>query len=102
MPILIKHRKYVSFTSLKGVKDLILKSTNKPLKLLHAAWNNNKENMEPIKGYIHMFCCHERDKLVRDIENIIIFDENNTKSTATIIQRGMDNCDWKFILTSDI
>ena len=95
------------FISLYGVKDIILKSTHKPMKLLHLNFikniNNTKsENMyTPRKGYMHMFCFHENDHIVNYLKEIGI----HTDTTASLIHCNMDNvkpCDWDFIQTSEI
>lgn len=100
MPIISEHRGNISFLSLTGIKDLILKSTNKPLPILHVQWgkDNQTELINPIEGYTYMFCCLEGDKMYNELtDNNII-----TDISATIIHYNMDNCDWKFILTSEI
>ncbi len=112
----------LSYLSLYGIKDLILKSDNKPIKLYHVQWGNKninenkKHNMESnaihtkiisdsqylYDQYVHleqyMFCSPINDELTKALKHIGI----TTNITATIIHYNMDNCDWKFILTSDI
>ena len=90
----------IAYLSLKGVKDIILQSTLKPMKLLHVQWGrNNKYNTtQPQPGYTHMFCLHENDPLKKILDKYNI----KTDTTATIVQYNMDNVDWSFILTSDI
>lgn len=101
-PIIQRHRGNISFLSLLNIKDLILKSTELPLPLLHIQWGNisNENNIiiEPIYGYTYMFCCPINDPLYSELTNNNII----TNTTAEIIQHNMDDCDWKFILTSDI
>lgn len=92
LPIIKKYRKKASFVSLKGIKDLILKSNNEPLPLLHLEYHDN--GLLPQEGSTHMFCCHESDPMFKE------FNESNI--TATIVQYGMDNFDWDFIQTSEI
>lgn len=94
----------IFYLSLNGIKDLVLQSTLKPMQLLHLQWGKNKDLITekiyllPQLGYTHMFCLHEHDPLK------LIFDKNNitTTITATIVQYGMDDMDWSFVLTSDI
>jgi hypothetical protein len=110
LPIIKKYKGDVKFTSLLGKKDLILKSTNKPMKLLHVYVDNlqfsvenlkiEKDNyyIEPIKDYTYMFCCPSKSEMYEELTKNGI----TTKITATIIHKNMDDCDWNFILTSDI
>jgi len=85
-----------SFISLRGKKDLILKSTQKPMRLLHL--HNKNIGINPQKGYTHMFCCLKNSKLYNELNKINI----TTNISANIIHHGMDNYDWRFIETSDI
>lgn len=105
LPIIIRNRGQVYFKSLVGIKNLILKSTNNPMNLLHIQYNkiypyNLNENVttNPIKNFTHMFCCPKNDIMYSELLNIGII----TDITATIIHYNMDNSDWRFIMTSDI
>jgi hypothetical protein len=103
LPIISFNRGSICFVSLLGIKDLILKSTQKPMKLLHLHWGEEKEKSgiiypNPIKEYVHMFCCPASDPMALQLKNIGI----RTDVTATILHYRMDQSDWKFILTSDI
>lgn len=93
LPIFKKYRGDISFVNNTGVKDIILKSTNKPMKLLHVVWGN-KGLITPIIGYNYMFCSPINDIMTRYLPY--------TNTTATIISCGMHDCDWKFIVTSEI
>lgn len=97
-PIIERHRGNISFLSLLKIKDLILKSTGSPLPLLHIQWGDDVNIIQPISGYTYMFCCPINDPLYSELTNNNII----TNTTAEIIQHNMDDCDWKFILTSDI
>jgi hypothetical protein len=96
-PLLQKYRSDISFTSLHMIKDLTLKSTNKPMNILHLQWSpkNKIKSFVPIKNYKHMFCLPITDPLIK-LLNI------KTDITATIIHNNMDNYDWSFIETSEI
>lgn len=100
--IIKKYRGYLSYTSLRGIKDLILDSTNKPMDILHVNWlhneNINNEFSQPKREYTHMFCCHENDPMYYEL----LINNITTNITATIVHSNMDNSDWSFILTSDI
>lgn len=97
MPILKFHRKRVSFSSLDGIKNLKL-SSGKNMELLHAQWNITGKYMHPVNGYTHMFCCVSKDKMVKGLKDLGIV----TDISATIVQHGMDDVDWSFVLTSEI
>ena len=96
LPIIKKYKGSINFLSLKGKKDLILKSTNIPINLLHLQYGNG--NQEPIPDYTYMFCCVKKSHLYHELKL------NNIKTdiTADIIHYNMNNYNWDFILTSDI
>lgn len=103
--ILTKHRGDISYLSLLNTKDLILQSTGLPMPLLHVQWTNDSNNDDikittvyPLKDYVYMFCVPMNDPLYVELTEIGV----TTNTTAQIIYHNMDNCDWKFILTSDI
>ncbi|AYV78563.1 MAG: hypothetical protein Edafosvirus18_12 [Edafosvirus sp.] len=105
-PIIERYMGPLYYISLLGIKDLVLESNKKPMKLLHVNYNgiaNFKKNrnaytFRPLRGYTHMFCCHENSPLFKQLtKNNII-----TDISATIIHYNMDNCDWKFLQTSEI
>lgn len=99
-PLLIEYRGAISYLSLQGVKDLRLQSTGQILPLLHVQWGSTAQpgQTAPQPGYVHMFCSPQDDELA-----IAIAARNiHPSATATVISHGMDNSDWRFILTSDI
>jgi hypothetical protein len=99
-PLLVQHRGDISYLSLQGVKDLKLQSTGQILPLLHVHWGKsvNKGNLEPIQGYTHMFCVPEKDELA-----VLLAKQGiHPNATASVVSHGMDESDWRFILTSDI
>ena len=116
LPIVKKYRGNISFLSLNGIKDLILKSTGEPMKLLHLQWTNDSENdsenytgkgkdktntdniNDLKKDYTYMFCCPKNDPMYKELKKVNI----ETEISATIIHYNMDDCDWKFIMTSEI
>jgi len=92
------------FVSSANKKDLILKSTNKPMEILHINFNKYKFNatydnfyLEPLKDHMYMFCLHENNKLVKVLKNKRI----TTDVTAKIFHNNMKS-DFGFIQTSDI
>lgn len=103
MPIIYKHRGLFCFVSLLGIKDIILKSNRQPMPLLHVHWGAEPERADhtyqyPVPKYTHMFCCPAWDPMVIELASVNI----TTQVTATILHCNMDQCDWKFILTSSI
>lgn len=99
LPLVERHRGKVSFLSLNGIKDIILKSTGKPLKLLHAQFGPMAVhgNAKPEPKATHMFCALESDPLAQEVQKIFTH-----SATATIISHRMKDNDWKWVLTSDI
>lgn len=102
--ILEHYKGKIFFNNMNNYKKLIMKSTNKPLKLLHVNYykniiNNNNENIDIIikEDYLYMFCLHSNDKL-----NYILKKNNIvTEITASIIH-NLDCDNWDFIQTSEI
>lgn len=99
-PLLSEHRGEISYLSLRGIKDLRLQSSGEILPLLHVQWGSSAQegNSEPILGYAHMFCVPAND----DLAMLLAAKEIYPNATASVISHGMDQCDWRFILTSDI
>lgn len=97
-----KFKGKVGSVSLKGVKDIILQSTQKPMRLNHLVFNTENEVScydEKLEADdIFMFCTKEGSILNNELTSIGI----KTSSTATIIHHGMENWDWEFINTSEI
>lgn len=100
-PILEKHRGTISYLSLRGMKDIVLRSTGQPMTLLHAqfgpaavAGTANRE-----EGAVHMFCSPAQDPLAVEISNNL---KIAASASATIISHRMDGNDWRWVLTSDI
>lgn len=108
IPIIIKNRGNIYFKSLSGIKDIILKSTNQPMNILHVQYYNLvthqlpsmnfKFEPNPQKNSKHMFCCLKNDIMYYQLNKINIF----TNVSATIIHYNMHDSDWKFITTADI
>lgn len=102
--IIEKHRGPISYLNLIGQKDLILKSTNRSLPLMHVQFGQNSHvhgarlSPAPVKGFSHMFCAPAGDALSIELESLGL----RTTATASIIHHRMTGCDWRFILTSDI
>ncbi|MEA5477555.1 GNAT family N-acetyltransferase [Pseudanabaena galeata UHCC 0370] len=99
-PILMKYRGKISYLSLQGIKDLKLQSNGQMLPLLHLQWGENMPiGIEtPLTGYSHMFCVPNGDELAIALQSKGI----SPNATASLVSHGMDQSDWRFILTSDI
>ena len=99
-PILEKTKGGISYLSLKGIKDLVLESTGKAMSILHCqhGWMTKKVFENPKNNTQHMFCTPKGDELSKKLNEMKV----ETTATASVIQIGMDDWDWSFILTSDI
>ena len=100
LPDLVAARGPVSFLSLEGKKDIVLQSTGAPMPLLHVQFGALAERKldEPADGHVHMLCAPDDDPLAEALRRR----GHAPSATATLMQRGMDRCDWRFVLTSDI
>lgn len=93
----------VTYLSLDGIKDLILTSTNKTMKVYHlqhgryASPNGILLDMMPEESMC-MFCFPKNSPLEMILNNLNI----KTDITATIMSWSMKFFDWHDILTSDI
>lgn len=92
-----RHIKF-GYLSLFGVKDLIMSSTKKPMKLIHIVPENRANiTISNIDDYYYMFCLASSNPLAKKLELSGI----TPASTASVIS-NITNCDWNFILTSEI
>lgn len=99
-PLLEEHRGKISYRSLAGIKDIVLESTGRPMPLIHVHWGASAEPEldRPQPGHEHMFCAPDGDPLIGALKDRGML----PTASASIIQHGMGDCDWKFVLTSDI
>ena len=99
-PILREHFGHISYLSLRGKKDIILQSTGSRMPLLHVQFGPCAEQgrVEPLDDYVHMFCVSVDHPLLEVLRDLSIY----PSATATVIHHGMEQWDWRFILTSDI
>lgn len=90
----------LSYRSLAGLKDLVLESTGRPLPLLHVQHGPGAEpgGAAPVQGHTHMFCLVADDPLAQALaqEGLV------PSATASLLERGLEGTDWRFVLTSDI
>ncbi len=105
-PLLAQHRGDLSYRSLQGMKDLKLQRQGEVLPLLHVAWGQpiaapttaTTQHSQPQPGFTHMFCAEEQDALALELSQVGILPQ----ATASIVAHRMADCDWRFVLTSDI
>jgi hypothetical protein len=99
-PIIEQHRGAVSFLSLAGKKDLVIERTQKPLALLHVQFGARAEPglIEPQAEHVHMWCSPAADPLVGALAAAGV----GASASATIVEGGLRDYDWRTILTSDI
>jgi hypothetical protein len=101
-PLLNRHRGPICYQSLDGIKDLRLQSTGEVLPLLHVQWAApsaaGSARNHTATGFAHMFCAPSQDALAIELNKIGL----QPTATASIVAHGMKDCDWRFVLTSDI
>lgn len=95
-----KHRGPVSFLSLQGQKDFVLRSTGTVAPILHFQFGPCAQDgaTEPLPNHFHLLCVPQGDPLEGELAAL----GARPFTSASILQHGMKDCDWKFILTSDI
>jgi GNAT superfamily N-acetyltransferase len=93
----------IGYRSLQGKKDLRLQSSGQVLPLLHLEWGDalrDEDNLfwEARPGHIHLFCAPIGSPIGQEfIARSIV-----PSGTASVVSRGMEVCDWNFIMTSEI
>lgn len=110
-PLLELHRGTISVCSLRGIKDIVLQSTQTPMPLYHIEWSfGNQRDHQKIGTYVQiedvldpnavfMFCVPQTDELFGLLTAAPFCLKPN--GSASVVSSGMDS-DWKFVLTSDI
>lgn len=98
--VVVRHRGPISYLSLRGIKDIVLGSTGAPMPLLHVQFGPCAERGidAPLDGHTHMLCAPLGDALA----NELAAHGHAPGATATVISKGMDDCDFRFVLTSEI
>lgn len=90
------------FSSLAGIKDLVMKSTGKPLPVLHLEWGVQRKNEAiislPQKDNLHMWCLPENHELVSVLSQKGI----HVKASALIFHHRAGFIDWSQLRTSEI
>lgn len=90
----------VSFLSLAGKKDLLMKSSGQALPLLHIQHGPLADpagELAPKEGFSHMICTQKNSQLDQALSSRF-----SISATASILAHRMNKFDWSFILTSDI
>ena len=89
------------------MKDLVLGSTGARLPLLHLEWTTGAAPgardpsttvAEPRDGHTHMLCAPHDDPLAADLTARGLA----PTARASVIAHRMQECDWRFVLTSEI
>lgn len=99
-PVVVRLRgEAPTWRSLAGVKDIVLRSTGRPMDLLHAQLGPCADpGGAPKDGAVHMLCAPRRDALAEELRAMGIA----PSASATVFARGMGGADWRFVLTSDV
>jgi GNAT superfamily N-acetyltransferase len=99
-PFLEDHFGQISYLSLKGIKDLKMRSSGKNLPLWHVQWGEfaQPQVQEEQSEGVHMFCLPLDHPLIDQLKSLNFIPQ----ASAHVLQRGMDHIKWDFILTSDI
>ncbi|MFK7990255.1 MAG: hypothetical protein AB8I08_29815 [Sandaracinaceae bacterium] len=94
------HRGPLSYLSLRGVKDVVLASTGAPMPLLHVQFGpcaeTGQADVQP--GAVHMFCSPRGDALTDALLTRGVPED----ASAAVVQHGMGEADFRFVLTSEI
>lgn len=103
LPNLQKTHGKIGYRSLQGKKDLRLQKTKSLIPLLHLEWGEalmDDENLswDPIPGYLHLLCTPAGSPIDQHLSDQSIV----PSGTASVVSRGMEDCDWNFIMTSEI
>lgn len=99
-PVLNQRFGSISYLSLCGVKDLVLRSSGQPLSLRHVQYGPfaTPSDPSPLEGAAHMFCLPENDWAVTELEALGVA----CAARALFLGRGVADLDPAAIQTSDI
>lgn len=101
LEVLKDSRKGIHFSSLKGIKDLVLKSTGRPIPLLHMEWEDSGDAQKfetPQEGHLHMWCLMETHPHVEKLKELGIA----PKATGLIFHHRMNGTNWNDLRTSEL
>lgn len=99
-PLVRQHRGALSYLSLAGVKDVVLASTGEAMPLLHAQFGPCAAPGQPEvqDGAVHMFCSPRGDALT----DALLARGVPEDASAAVVEHGMRDADFRFVLTSGI
>jgi hypothetical protein len=89
------------FVSLRGIKDLVLESTKRPLELLHfrrGAPTDARTFLEPQPGATHMWCVPREAPLTA----VLCAAGLTPSASATVAWHRLRGFDWSTLDTSEI
>ncbi len=98
MAILSFQRKNISFSSLAGIKELILSSTGQPIPLLHMEWGEGQIGQPASENALHMWCLWEGNTAIDDLVRVGI----KPKGSGLIFQHRMPSGFWNELRTSEL
>ncbi len=93
----------IGYRSLQGKKDLRLQGSGQVLPLLHLEWGDALLDEELLfwearPDHVHLFCAPIGSPMAQELAIRSI----GPTGTASVVSRGMEDCDWSFIMTSEI
>jgi hypothetical protein len=92
----------IRFSTLQGIKDLVLKSSGQPIKLLHMEWGKDTDQnihlREPQQGSLHMWAIQDDSPLIAQLagENIM------PQASGHIFHHRLQSVDWNMLRTSEL
>lgn len=100
MAILKSKRPNISFSSLKGIKDLVLKSSGTRIPLMHMEWNETVSGASdrPLAEHLHMWSLDENSELNTLLADIGI----KPKASGLIFHHRLAHLDWNELRTSEL
>lgn len=98
-PILRRHRGPVCYSSPAGLRDIVPENGGEPIAVLHAQFGpcGQPGYKDPVEDHQHMFCAPLDDPLIKDLEIRGI----RPAATVTVVEHGLSDWNWRFILTSE-
>lgn len=100
-PVVTFGRAEARLLSLRGVKDLVLKSSQAPLPLLHVSFSARPAPVvfvKPQPGYTHMWCAPQHSPVAQAMARLHV----NPTATATVLHHRLPGFDGSTIETAEI
>src|SRR5205085_2743714 len=99
LQILQHERPGISFSSLRGIKDLVLKSSESAIPLLHMEWGEVVKGSTDIQeGSLHMWSLPENSSLIKELRTVGIV----PKARGSIYHHRLHKFDWGNVRTSEL